>query len=112
MDYINVDPKHLRRISFWGRFLGAVIGIAGVIVAIQGLFTTVIGVIPGLVTLLLAHFIFHSGARANKFLKSERHDVKALDELLNNVSYFLLINGILLITSIIFYIVFFLLTVE
>src|SRR5690625_3985829 len=107
INYINVNETFLRRISFWGRFLGFVTGVFGAIVGLYGLFTSVIGVIPGIMTIVLSRYLFNTGFQAKKVLESDRKDFHALDLLFQNFSRYLLLNGILVIFVLFFYIIFY-----
>ena len=108
INYININETFLRRISFWGRFLGFVTGIFGSIVALYGLFTSLIGAIPGLITILFSRYLFNVGFQAKKVLESDRKDFHALDLLFNYFSKYLLLNGILVSIVLLFYIIFYL----
>lgn len=92
-----MGEQTMRRISLWGKVLGILMMITGVLSALGGIFAFVVGAIPGLVTAFMGYLLFKTGKDAGAFLESNSEE--ALGSLLDNYAKYLLINGILLIVS-------------
>lgn len=95
-----MDNAVLLRISKWGKIVGIIMFIYGLISTIAGLFIFIVGAIPGLLSMYLAHLLFETGKKADEYLDSEL-DYKLYD-MLDNFGKYLLITGILLIIDIAF----------
>lgn len=78
--------------------------IVGAFLAIRGLATTIVDVIPGIITILLGQFIFSTGRHAKQLFS--KRDKESINRLLRSYSNFLLTNGIVMTIVIIFYIIF------
>ena len=102
----DLKATYLQRISWLGRGIGILLTIAGAFFAIRGLITTIVGVIPGMITVLLGQFILHTGRQAKNWM--DTNDKEAINRLLGSYSAFLLTNGIVMVIVLIFYIIFFL----
>ncbi len=93
----------MKRIAFWGRFIGIVTMILGVLSALGGLFAFVIGAIPGVISVITGYFLYKSGSEAAMHLQSSDKD--RIDDVLEFYSKYLLIQGILLIIAIVMIII-------
>lgn len=94
---------HLNSIAKWGKFLGYIYIIVGVINAITGLFAFIIGAIPGIIMIFLGIFLLRAGKEASNLL--QEYDERPLTEMLHNFSKYLKVLGILMIIGIVFMII-------
>src|SRR5699024_5968351 len=100
-----IDPKYFNRIHFWGKFAGIITILYGIIKVIQSL-TSIVGPIPGIISILLGIYLYKSGEQAKHFLKTDRQDINPLNLFLKYYGLFLFISGLLIIAVILFYLVF------
>jgi hypothetical protein len=101
-----MEQKRMKRIAFWGRFMGIVTMIFGVISAIGGLFCFVVGAIPGILSIITGYFIFKSGSEAALYLNSPEEE--RITGILDYYSKYLFLQGILLIIALVIFIIIFL----
>lgn len=92
----NFQLKDIKRISFWGRLVGCITIIYGVIVALQGLFTSIIGALPGILAIFIGRFIYYSGAQAKALLQAKGKNLYAVDMLLNYMGLAFMLIGIIM----------------
>lgn len=91
------------RIAFWGKFVGAVITVYGVLIALQGLFTTLVGVIPGILAYLVGRSIYFSAGHAKAFIYSKGKRVMEVGDILRFAARSFLLIGVIMIIFIVFY---------
>jgi len=102
-----MNEQTFKRISTWGRALGIFMMITGGISALFGLTFFVIGSIPGLITAYLGYLVYKTGKSAKSFI--QKQDEESLNTLLEGYAKYLLVNGILLIVSLAFILISFML---
>lgn len=102
---MELNPTSLKRISTWGKILGVLMMIFGGIYALLGLFAFIVGAIPGLVSAFMGYLLFKSGQAAEQFLQNQTE--QALSDLIDNYAKFLLIQGILMIVSVVIVVLYF-----
>nr|WP_295974177.1 DUF5362 family protein [uncultured Bacillus sp.] len=86
---------HINSIAKWGKFLGYVYIIVGAIYALFGLFAFIVGAIPGVIMIFLGIFLLRAGKEADNLLRE--YEEQPMAEMLNNISKFLKVTGILMI---------------
>ena len=60
----------IKRIATWGKFVGIITMIFGILSAIMGIFAFVIGAIPGLFMAWIGYLMYKTGQESAKFLES------------------------------------------
>ncbi|MCA1064491.1 DUF5362 family protein (plasmid) [Rossellomorea sp. AcN35-11] len=95
--------ESLKGIQKWGKFMGYLTIIMGVIHALLGLFAFVVGAIPGIVTIFLGLFILRAAKNAEKLVIG--YDEHSMNEMLDNFRKYLKVQGILLIISLVLLVV-------
>lgn len=98
-----MDQTVLKRISSWGKFVGILMIIVGVLTAISGLFAFIVGAIPGVIMIIMAVYIYKSAKSADEYLHAE--DGEALYRLLDYYGRFLLLSGIIYIIYIAMFVI-------
>lgn len=103
-----MNRQTFKRIATWGKPLGIIFMITGIINALVGaIFGVIIGAIPGLVSVWLGYIIYKSGVEASEFLKDQKEE--RVEGILELYGKFLKVQGILLIVGLLLMIPFFLL---
>lgn len=105
MNYM--DEKILKRIGFWGRFVGIMTIVLGFIVAVEGLISSFVGAIPGIISISAGYFLFKTGKHAKRISNSDRFDSYGVGLIFENLGYFLQITGTLFIIALVLYAYFF-----
>jgi|SRR5690625_2442805 len=94
-----MQEKVLARIALWGRLMGILMMVLGAISALGGLTLFIVGAIPGIATVWMGWELYQSGSSAKKLAGSGSQE--DLEALLEGYSKYLLINGILIIVSLV-----------
>lgn len=94
-----MDTKTIKRISTWGKIVGIISMIFGILSALGGLFLFIVGAIPGLISTYLGYLIYKTGRAAGEYLEQESDE--AIVEMLEAYSKYLLVSGILVIISLV-----------
>lgn len=89
--------KSLKRVSKYGKIMGILMMISGGISALTAIMT-VIGAIPGALTVWVGYLLFQSGKQADEYLKTAA--VESKEQIVKSFSTFLYVQGILSIVSI------------
>lgn len=95
--------KDVERIAFWGKLVGVVISVYGIVVAFQGLISSWVGGIPGVLAILVGSFIFSTAEHAKKYMDSKGHIPQEIHELLKFIGKSFLFLGIIVCIFILFY---------
>lgn len=88
--------KSLKRVSKFGKIMGVLMMISGGISAILGIIT-IIGAIPGVITVWLGYLIFQSGKEADEYLTHQTEEYK--EKIIVSFSKYLYISGIMLVVG-------------
>ncbi len=93
-----ISPDTLANLSRWAGLVGIITIITGTLAAIMGLFTLVIGAIPGVVAVLLGFKLLHLKNNAENLHQEEKEPgPEELNNLAKNLVVFLKIQGVLII---------------
>lgn len=90
--------KSLKRVSRFGKIMGVLMMVFGGISALSGL-TTIVGAIPGVISVWLGYLLFQSGKEADVYLADPSQENK--DNIVIGFSKFLFISAVLMIVSMI-----------
>lgn len=93
-----LHSNYLKRISIWGRVVGIITAIYGIIVIAIAFFTYYIFIISGLVSIWLGKLVFNIGREAKKVLQKEETPIQIKDvkAVFNKYTYFLFILSLLI----------------
>lgn len=95
-----MNPKTFKQIASWGKPVGIIMMIGGILNALVGAVAGVlIGGIPGAITVWLGYLLYKTGVEASEFLKDEKEG--RVEEILELYGKFLKIQGILLIVTLV-----------
>lgn len=97
---------YLRRISLWGKMVGSMTLIYGIVAIIVGMLTYYVHIIPGLVSIFLGKLLFDMGREAKKALQSTEEGENAVGKVIRSYSVFIACLGILILITIVCYIAF------
>ncbi|WEG14747.1 DUF5362 family protein [Pullulanibacillus sp. KACC 23026] len=101
-----MEEKRMKRIAFWGRFMGILTMIVGCLSAIGGLFCFVVGAIPGIMSVITGYFIYKSGSEAALYLRTKEEG--RIEGILDYYSKYLFLQGLLVIIAVVLFIIMFL----
>jgi hypothetical protein len=79
----------------------------GSLIAVEGLFSSFVGAIPGIISILAGYYLFKTGKHARKISNNDRFDSYSVEPIFQNLGYFLQITGILFIIALVLYTYFF-----
>ncbi|AJD93377.1 hypothetical protein JMA_40590 (plasmid) [Jeotgalibacillus malaysiensis] len=88
--------KSFKRVSRFGKILGVLMMVSGVLSALSGIMT-IVGAIPGAITVWLGYLIFQSGKEADEYLTHQTEEHK--EKIIVSFSKYLYISGIMLVVS-------------
>lgn len=88
--------KNLKRVSRYGKLMGVIMMVSGLLSAVPGLMT-IVGAIPGLVSIWLGYLMFKSGKEADEYMKHQTDEHK--EKILVNFSTFVFTQAILMIVG-------------
>ncbi|PLS19087.1 hypothetical protein CVD28_01385 [Bacillus sp. M6-12] len=94
--------EHLKKLSFWGKFVGWTLLISGGLSTLIGAFAFLVGAIPGLVTIYMGWKLIKASENADR-LYHEANNEEAFQSLLKNYLSFFKTQGILLIVMFVIY---------
>jgi len=103
----NLDLRVISRISIWGRVIGAIAFVYGIVTTVTGLFAYLIGAIPGIFTILIGRYLYLTGKEAKKILQGHGNREYNVKQILTHYSYLVMTIGIMIIIVVFFYIIFF-----
>lgn len=104
MEHFNA--KDIKRVKLWGGIIGILFIFYGIFLFIQGLFSYVIGALPGVAAILMGKYIHDTRKEAQEIIQSKGNTVRAVDNMMRYISLFLLLAGILTIMIIVLYVLF------
>lgn len=107
MRYLN--PVYIKRISIWGRIIGIISILYGLIFMIVGFIESLLYSIPGIASILIGKLLFDVGQESKKALKYEKEEMYAAQQIIKKYGLLLLCLGVLIILSILTVATFFLL---
>lgn len=87
--------RDLQAISKWGKFLGYVFIVTGVLSALMGVWAFVVGAIPGVITIFLGLYLLRSAKQADVLVR--QYDEYALSEMLAYYAKFLKLQGVFML---------------
>lgn len=90
--------KSLKRVSRFGKIMGVLMMVFGGISALSGL-TTIVGAIPGVISVWLGYLLFQSGKEADVYLTEPSQKNK--DNIIIGFSKFLFISAVLMIVGLV-----------
>lgn len=105
MEHIN--RSYLRRIHIWGKFVGFLTMLAGVVQLYQSVTSTLLTFIPGIITFYLGYLIYATGDKAKR-LNLHRYRMHQVDDLqifLQSYGRYLMISCILAVVILTFHII-------
>lgn len=100
--------KDFKRVSIWGRMIGSLLILYGIYLSIQGLYSYIIGAMPGVAAIIIGKYIYDTGKESQEFIKSKGKNVSSVHNMMRSISLTLLVIGILMI--IVLYVLFFLIS--
>lgn len=89
----------LKKFSFWTKFIGYVTVISGAISAFFGLFSFVIGAIPGIITIIMGIKLINAAKNAEELIHDPNLEDGQMEELIENMKTYFKIQGILMIVA-------------
>lgn len=69
-----MKTETIRRIATWGKFVGIITMIFGILSAIMGIFAFVVGAIPGVLTAWFGYLVYKTGQESAKCLVAPSED--------------------------------------
>jgi|SRR5699024_4296184 len=103
----NYYVNDFKRVSIWGNMIGSLLIIYGIYLSIQGLFSYIIGAMPGVAAIIMGKYMHNTGKEAQEFIKSKGKKVYLIDNMMRSISLTLLVVGILMFIMIVLYVLFF-----
>jgi len=98
-----IHQENLRDLSRWSGFVGIITIISGVISAATGLFFFIIGAIPGIIAVIMGMKLRNAKNYADKLLySSEDKNTEELNLLVDNLTTYFKIQGVLIIVILVF----------
>lgn len=87
--------------------IGTLLILYGVYLSIEGLFSYIIGAMPGVAAIMMGKYIYDTGQRAQEFIQSNGKNIQPVHHMMRSMSLALLVIGILMIMLIVLYVLFF-----
>lgn len=103
---MKFQMRDLKRMSFWGRLVGNIGILYGILLIIKALVSTIIGVVAGIVIILVGMLIHNIGEEAEKLVLAKGNNARSVNLILQKISRYLLILAILIFSVIAFYILY------
>ncbi|MFZ5353230.1 MAG: DUF5362 family protein [Bacillota bacterium] len=99
-----IDQENLKSFSTWTGFVGIITIIGGALSALVGVFALIVGAVPGIVTIFLGIKLLKAKKSANELINitdTEQYN-QNLNALVNEVTTYFKIQGILVIIGLAF----------
>src|SRR5690625_7609983 len=100
IEYLN--RKFLHRISIWGRLVGVLTMLAGVISMAQSSVIPFYDIISNVITVISGYFLYQTGAVAWIILNGKSDESSGANRIFEKYSYYIQIKGLLFILGIFF----------
>lgn len=101
-----VSRESLEKFSKWAGFIAILTIIGGALQAIIGIFAFVIGALPGVIAIILGLKLWKAKKQADELIHLDSEQYKnEMEVLVNNLTAYFKIQGILFIVSVVFFIV-------
>lgn len=103
------DVAYVQRIKTWGKIIGVVTILYGVISIILSFFTLLLYIIPGLVSIFIGKLLYDVGHQASLVMQSDDESISLaqVQPILHKYSKLLMTLGIVIIFTILCYVTFF-----
>ncbi|WP_048601994.1 DUF5362 family protein [Rubeoparvulum massiliense] len=63
----NDISESMKKVAFWGRIVGYILVFSGILHAVTGLFSYIIGAIPGIIEIVLGYYLLKIADEASQF---------------------------------------------
>jgi|SRR5699024_1660475 len=87
----HITKKYIMRISIWGRLVGILLTLYGLISIVMGFFTSIKYGMTGILTMILGVILFDVGREGKKLLRLEDADGRVLEGLVKKYSLYLVV---------------------
>lgn len=103
----QISMTYVKRIHVLGKIVGIMLMLYGGASVIFGFLSTLVFILPGIITLFLGVLLFRIGQEAKKVLRTDDQLIYGVHRIFHTYSLYLMILGILAIITILFYIGFY-----